>query len=166
MKITKYLAPVLLLVLLSGCTTTYYFVRHAERLDDSADSPLSAAGNIRAQILKDSLLNKGIDSIFATPYLRTQQTAQPLAVALGKPVILYGTGTTVQFVRALKKMRGKDLLIVGHSNTVPEMVRYMSGGTVAIGHDDYDNLFIIKIKRQLGGKKVRLTEATYGPPIL
>ncbi|MFQ5446140.1 MAG: histidine phosphatase family protein, partial [Saprospiraceae bacterium] len=130
MKITKHLVPVLLLVLLSSCTTTYYFVRHAERLDSSADSPLSAAGNIRAQILKDSLLNKGIDSIFATPYLRTQQTVQPLAGALGEPVTIYGTDTTAMFVQALKKVRGKELLVAGHSNTVPEMVLYMTGDTV------------------------------------
>ncbi|TAK44702.1 MAG: hypothetical protein EPO28_04475 [Saprospiraceae bacterium] len=38
--------------------------------------------------------------------------------------------------------------------------------TVTIGHDDNEKLFIIKIKRQMSGKNIRLTETTYGPPSL
>ncbi len=164
MKISNYLVSVFLLLLFSGCTTTYYFVRHAERLNGSADSPLSAAGNLRARILKDSLLNKGIDDVFATPYQRTRQTVQPLSTALGEPVTIYGTDTTAQFVAALQKIRGRELLIAGHSNTVPEMVQRMTGDSVTIDHEEYDRLFIIKIKRQLSGRKVSLTKTTYGPP--
>ena len=130
-----------LALLCPSCITNIYLVRHAERLNSSSDSPLSTAGHQRAVQLKDLLLDKGIDLVYATPYLRTQQTGQPTADALGQNLIIYGTDTTYQFVQALKKMRGKDLLVVGHSNTVPEMVVYLTGDTVHIGHDDYDNLY-------------------------
>ena len=159
-KLTLFL-PVLLL---SACTTNYYLVRHAERLDSSADSPLSEAGEARANSLKDKFLNAGIDSIFATPYLRTQQTVQPLAAALGEPVISYGTDTTWQFVQRLKYIWGKDVVIAGHSNTVPEMVRYLTGtkDSLQIAHDDYDNLFIVKRRRILFWRPVPWENATYG----
>jgi phosphohistidine phosphatase SixA len=152
----------LLFVFLVGCTSTFYLVRHAERLDNSADSPLSAAGFARANALRDSLLDKDVDSVLATPYLRTQQTAQPLATALGKSLSIYSTDTTWQFAAGLKKIKGKDLLVVGHSNTIPEIVLAMTGDSVSIAHDDYDNLFVVKIRRCLTGKKVRLIKKTYG----
>ncbi len=147
---------------LSNCTTTYYLVRHAERLDNSKDSPLSSAGQERAEALKERLYPKGVDAVFATPYRRTQQTGQPLANAINKGLTIYGTDTTALFVQALKKEKNKDLLIVGHSNTIPEMVLYFTADTVHIGHDDYDNLFIVKLKRNIFGDKIELEKSVYG----
>lgn len=153
-------------MLLAGCTSHFYLVRHAERLDDSADSPLSAAGFARANALKDRLINAGIDSIFATPYIRTQQTVAPLASALGEPVIIYGTDSTWHFVRGLRRIWGKNIVVAGHSNTVPDMVRYLTGNTdsIQIAHDDYDNLFIVKRQRGLFWKKMSWIRSTYGEP--
>jgi phosphohistidine phosphatase SixA len=162
MKFHQILPALLLAAFLSGCTSHFYLVRHAEKVDESSDPALSAAGQIRAIALKDRLLSAGIDSIFATPYQRTQLTVQPLADALGEPVTIYGTDTTYQFVQAMKRIRGKDIVIAGHSNTVPEMVLLMTGDSVQIAHDDYDNLFIVKLQWSIFGKKKRLTRATYG----
>lgn len=160
---TMFLVSVLLLFL-SACTSNLYLVRHAERLDASSNSPLSESGFERAEALRDTLLGKGIDSIFATTYLRTQQTAAPLATALSKTVVIYGTDTTYQFAQMLRKIKGKDVLVVGHSNTVPEMVDYLTGETVTIGHDDYDNLYLVEISRSLFGVTTRLTAFTFGEP--
>lgn len=162
----KKLLSFLLLIgcLSSGCTSTYYFVRHAEKLDNSADPPLSAAGQTRAQILRDTLMNKSIDSIFATPYKRTRQTALPLATALGKPVTIYSPDTTEAFVTSISKIRGKDLLIVGHSNTVPAMILQMTGQQVHIDDDEYDKLFIVEIRRSCFRSHVTLTWVQFGPP--
>lgn len=164
MKFYQILPTLLLAVFLTGCTSHFYLVRHAEKVDESADPPLSEAGEARANALKDRLLGSGVDSIFATPYQRTQLTVQPLADALGEPVTIYGTDATFQFVQAMKRIRGKDVVIAGHSNTIPEMVLLMTGDSVQIAHDDYDNLFIVKLQWSIFGKKKRLTQTTYGAP--
>ncbi len=147
---------------LSGCTSHFYFVRHAEKLDESEDPPLTQVGIQRANDLKDRLLNAGIDSIFATRYIRVQKTVEPLSIALGESITTYGTDTTYQFAQALKKIKGKDVVVAGHSNTIPEMVLYLTGDSISIGHNDYDNLFIVKLQWSLFGKKSRLTKETFG----
>ena len=151
-------------LLLSNCTSTFYLVRHAERLDDSKDSPLSDAGMKRAEALREVLLDEGVDAVYATKYQRTQQTGKPLADALGKELIVYGTDDTFGFVESLKKEKKKEIVVVGHSNTVPEMVLYFTGDTVHIGHYDYDNLFIVKYKNGLFGKSANLEKNKFGEP--
>ena len=151
-------------LLLSNCTSTFYLVRHAERLDDSKDSPLSDAGMKRAEALREVLLDEGVDAVYATIYQRTQQTGKPLADALGKELIIYGTDDTFGFVESLKKEKKKEIVVVGHSNTVPEMVLYFTGDTVHIGHYDYDNLFIVKYKNGLFGKSANLEKNKFGEP--
>lgn len=153
------------MLMLSACTTKYYIVRHAERLDNSADSPLSATGNTRANILRDSLQNKGVSHVFASTYQRTQQTAQPLATALNLGLTLYRPDTTAGLVARLNKIRGKSVLVVGHSNTVPGLVQGLSLQSVApIPETDFDNLYIVKISRGWGSTRRTLVQTTYGPP--
>ncbi|MCB0534044.1 MAG: histidine phosphatase family protein [Lewinellaceae bacterium] len=152
-------------IMLSACTTRYYIVRHAERLNNSADSPLSTTGETRANILRDSLSDKGISTVFASTYQRTQQTAQPLATALSLSLILYKPDTTAGLIARLDKMRGKNVLVVGHSNTVPELVYGLSQQAVSpIPETDYDNLYIVKVSRGWGRTRRTLVHTTYGPP--
>lgn len=153
----------LLASLLPACTTRYYLVRHAEKQDDSPNSLLSPTGLARADILLDSLLGKGIDQVFASTVQRTRQTAQPLAAALGLSLTIYRPDTVAGFVASLKKLRNKDVLIVGHSNNIPEIVQGLSGESVTIADNDYDNLFMVKITRAWGQTAVSLTKTTYGP---
>lgn len=150
-------------VLLSGCTTRYYLVRHAERQDASANSPLSVAGLARANVLRDTLLSKGIDTIFASTFQRTQQTAQPLATALHLPVTIYSPDTTAALIDQLSRLNGRNVLVVGHSNTIPEIVRGLCGQTVTIADDDFDNLFIVTVKKGWGNNTKTLEQTTYGP---
>lgn len=147
-----------------SCTSHYYIVRHAERLDNSANSPLSTAGFQRADVLRDSLGGKGIDSILVTTFLRTQQTAAPLATLLNKTWTVYAPDTTQGLVTALRRIKGKSILVVGHSNIVPAIVLGLSGTAVpAIADDDFDNLYHIRIRKCLGTNK-KLWHTTYGTP--
>lgn len=164
MKFLHLVFAVVLAVLFANCTSHYYLVRHAEKVDESTDPLLTEAGMARAEALKEQLLDAGIDSVFSTPYKRTRLTVQALADALNEPVTMYGTDTTYQFVQALKKLRGKNVVIAGHSNTIPEMVLLMTGDTVHIPHEDYDNLFIVKLQWSIFGKKTQLIKTTYGAP--
>lgn len=159
----NFLLGLLLIFLLSACTTRYYLVRHAEKQDDSPNALLSPTGLARANILRDSLLGKGIGQVYASTVQRTQQTAQPLANALGLPLTIYRPDTVTGFVAALKKLRGKDALVVGHSNNIPEIVQGLSGESVSIADNDYDNLFVVKITRAWGQTTVSLKKTTFGP---
>jgi broad specificity phosphatase PhoE len=153
----------LFVCLLPACTTQYYLVRHAEKQDNSSNALLSAAGLARANILRDSLLNKGIDIVFASTFSRTQQTAQPLATAMGLPLNLYRPDTTAGLIAKLKNMSGRNVLVVGHSNNIPEIVQALSGESVSIAENDFDNLFIVKVTKGWGQTKKSLVKTTYGP---
>jgi broad specificity phosphatase PhoE len=81
--------------LLAGCSShTLYLIRHAEKATTPAnDPPLTAEGEVRAQVLKDSLSGKNIKHIYSTNTLRTRTTAEPLANELGLDINPYDTDT-------------------------------------------------------------------------
>lgn len=144
----------------SSCSVTnIYLVRHAEKLDNSVGSALTEQGGRRAMALRDTLLTKNIDSIYATPYNRTQLTAKPLADALKKDIISYQPDA--KFSARLKKLKGKNVLVVGHSNTIPEIIRHITTKAIRIDDYDFDNLYIIRIKRFLN-LNISLVSETYG----
>jgi len=164
----KNILIMLFLFGISSCsTTTYYVVRHAEKADATSSDPvLSAEGGIRAVALKDSLLSKGIDSIFVSSMQRTQLTAAPLAVATGiAPVVIQASMPGTQsLITRLKKITGnQSILIVGHSNTVPIIVDSLmrSPQHIAIPENDFDNFYQVKIKHSSSPKRT-LQIKTYG----
>ena len=122
-----------------------YIVRHAERLDQSPDSPLSTDGVGRSFKLRDLLRDAGITHIFTSELRRTIDTAKPLADALDvKPQPLSGTDVSTLASR-LAALGGRDrALVVGHSNTVPQLLRALEvNAPVTLADRDYDNLFIV-----------------------
>ena len=148
-------------LLFSSCTTTVYIVRHAEKVDESSNALLSDIGHQRAIVLCDSMKNKGIDSIFASTFQRTQQTADPFANFLNKTVSIYRPDTVDGLVNALRKIKGKEVLLVGHSDNIPAIILAMTGEEIHIASNDFDNLFVVKFKSNdvLHG---RLEKRTYG----
>jgi broad specificity phosphatase PhoE len=163
MKRIFYLALVVSM-LCSCASTNYYVVRHAERVDNSRNSALSPAGLLRAEDLKDELASKKIDLIYASTYLRTQQTAQPTATAKGLPLIIYQPDTTAGLIAHLKKLKRKSVLVVGHSDTVPDIVSGLSNQAVApIAANEFDNLYIIRV-RNFPGTHRKLSHLIYGKP--
>lgn len=145
----------LCMILFTSCSrNTYYIVRHAEKAtanaNMSSDVPLSAEGEQRAQNLKTLLHDKSFAAIFSTPYIRTQSTAKPLSEAKGIPVQLYSPKDTVdQFIIRVKAIQKGDVLLVGHSNTVDDLVNKMMGQSLLtdLAETEYDNLFIVNRKR-------------------
>lgn len=143
-----------------------YVVRHAERQDDSNDTPLSAAGAARATALADSLARWGLpDALYSTRYLRTQNTAAPTAARAGKAVEPYGGSrdaaadarALVERVRTLAP--GRRALLVGHSNTVPTLLNAFDGGTRPdLDAADYDGVYLVTLHRTgPGASAVRAT---------
>jgi broad specificity phosphatase PhoE len=90
------------------------------------------------------LAESGIKAIFATEYKRTQDTAKPLAAKLGLTVQSVPAADTGGLVAKIKAGHAADIvLVVGHSNTVPAVLKAFGGPDVTIGDNEYDNLFII-----------------------
>jgi broad specificity phosphatase PhoE len=156
---------VFLITVSTACsTTTVYIVRHAEKVNETDTTDLTPAGYARAAALADTLANRGIDSIFTTPYYRTRQTAQPLAKRIGVQVMDYPAKPTEAIVNRVNLIRNKTVLVVGHSNTILEIARGLGAQpTMAkIESGDFDNLFQVKIHKGLFRRSVTFFPTTYG----
>lgn len=143
-------------------SASIFVVRHAEKADpNDPDTPLSPAGGSRAQALKERLSGRHISAVYATEFRRTQQTAKPTADGAGLEVSVIGhTDRSRLIAQALTVPMGSAVLIVGHSNTVPDIVRELSGEAVdGINDNEYDRLYEVVIEAD--GSK-RLVRSTYG----
>lgn len=118
-----------------------YLVRHGEKEAAGKDPALTAEGRQRAQNIAIMLGKAGIAHIFSTPTARTQQTAQPLAERRGLKVELYDPRTPQALVAKVKGLTG-PVLVVGHSNTLPELVRLFGGQAGAeITDNEFDRVY-------------------------
>jgi broad specificity phosphatase PhoE len=142
--------------------TTVILIRHAEPGDTPPGNPtLNAAGQARAQTLRHVAGSAGVAAIFTSELTRTQETVQPLATQLGLAIIPMPTTDVAALVNEIRtNHRGQVVLVAGHSNTVPQMIQQLGGGTVTIGDLEFDNLFILTIH----GGRVRLLRLKYGAP--
>lgn len=144
--------------------TLVVVVRHAEKsADDPRDPSLSDAGAARAQSLAGALRHVPLDAVFVSPFRRTQLTASPAAVQSSLQAIELPASSAVAAdaealaTRILTDFRGKSVLIVGHSNTVPEIVAALSGlPPMPMGDDEYDRFTTILISAS-GARRVRVT---------
>jgi len=140
--------------------TTVVLVRHAEKNiePNNPDPDLSPAGQARAQELQRVLDATGLNAIYATNFKRTQQTASPVASKVGiTPTIIDAKKTPDLVNGILNDHRGQTILVVGHSNTVPEIINALGGGSSPdIPDNEYDNLFIVTIYKFGKAKVVKL----------
>lgn len=128
-----------------------FLVRHAERADSvpgqaptmATDPDLSDIGRARAQSLASVLKDAGITTIYTTEYKRTRQTAEPLAKALGLTPVVIKASETARLVKELAASKG-NALVIGHSNTVPDVIKGLGVTTPqSIKDDEFDDLFIV-----------------------
>lgn len=121
-------------------------VRHAEKISASQESGLTPEGSIRAQELSRVLADAKLDQVHSTDFVRTKNTALPIAYRLGKQIAFYYPGDLKRFASRLLKKRGRHL-VVGHSNTTPELVRLLGGdpGSAIDEKAEHDRLYIITI---------------------
>ena len=117
-----------------------YVIRHFQKAD-GADPSLTAEGSANAERLAAMLRGKGIKAIFATQTRRAMQTGEPLAEALGLKVTPYDPANVAALAAAVTSAAG-PVLVVGHSNTVPELVALFGGARPGpLGDGDYGTLF-------------------------
>ena len=157
----------------SQATTTVIFVRYADRAAEQGDNPgLSPEGQVRAEelsrVLGDIDVVAGVDAIFATQYRITQETAEPLAHRLRIPVQSVDvTDVDGLLAKILKDYKGKVVLVVTHTEPLPELIRELHGSkkVPAMAEDEYDNLYVVSIPWYGKVKTLRLHYgAPYVPP--
>jgi broad specificity phosphatase PhoE len=136
----------------SATMTTVVVVRHAEKqLGTIEDPPLAPAGEERARRLAQLLGARSNDArltaIYVSDTRRAQQTAAPLAAALAlAPIVRPANDIEGLVEEVLREHRGKQVLIVGHSNTVPAIVGRLAGRDVPPMPDDqYDALYVVSV---------------------
>ena len=140
----------------AASTTTVFVMRHAEKLTSNPqdkDPPLAPAGEARALELVQHFgrapKGQGLDAIIVSEFRRTQDTVRPLANQLGIPVIVVPAADPAGAAkRALAENRGGRVLIVGHSDTVPQIVEELSGVEVGpMSEADYGTIYIVAVPR-------------------
>ena len=128
--------------------STIFIVRHAEKADATKDPNLSEAGRARAEALAKTLKDANITAIYATEFKRTQQTAAPLAKALGISVTTLPAKDNAAFIAKLGASTG-NVLVVGHGDTIPDLIKALGiSDPINIAENDYDNLFAVELDQK------------------
>jgi 2,3-bisphosphoglycerate-dependent phosphoglycerate mutase len=127
-------------------TTTYYFIRHAEKVDSSQNPDLSEKGLQRAELWNKIFSEISFDEIYSTDYKRTLQTASPTATTKKMEIKFYNP-KTLNIESFKKETLGKKVLIVGHSNTTPKFVNDIINQNLFSDIEDetFGNLYIVTI---------------------
>jgi len=129
--------------------TTYYLIRHAEklRIDKTDKNPnLNFNGYKRAEAWKDVFSDVPFDAIYSTDYNRTKLTAKPTATSKNLPILLYNPNT--MYSEAFQNnTKGKTVLVVGHSNTTNVFANKILGieKYKEIKDNNNSNLYIVTI---------------------
>jgi broad specificity phosphatase PhoE len=150
MPILRLFFPVLL-VLASACTTAlpaepapaFYVVRHLNTPEGQRDPDLAAEGRRVAALLAGWFGEAPPQAIYVSHYRRARQTAAPLAARLGLTPIVYDPADTPGLVA---RVRAGPLpaLVVGHSNTVPDVVAALGGTRPGpLVHADFGDIWVI-----------------------
>ena len=147
--------------------TVVIIVRHAEKGTTPAnDPPLTDLGAARAKALAGALANANVQAVITTQLLRTRETARPLAEARGLEIETVATSAQVAdhakaVADAVRRHAGQTVLVVGHSNTVTQIIAALGGPKMAdLCDSEYSNLYTLV----LDGAAGRLVQGTFGAP--
>lgn len=121
---------------------TIFVIRHLQKAQGD-DPSLSKEGAAGAERLADLLADKGVAAIFATQTRRAMETGAPLANRIGVPVTAYDPGNPQSLVAVIASTKGA-VLVVGHSNTVHDLIDRLGGEPPApLTDQDYGTIFMI-----------------------
>jgi 2,3-bisphosphoglycerate-dependent phosphoglycerate mutase len=139
--------------------TTIWVVRHAEKDAATVQSPndagLSPEGRKRAEALAKVLKRQKIKAVYVTRFKRARETAKPLAEQERITPMVYGDSLKQLAADVLKNYKGRNVLVVGHSNTVMQLLNAFGSEMPfeTLDEDDYDMVFKITVtdsgKREL-----------------
>jgi len=163
MKTTILIAFAVMLFFCSCSTAKFYIVRHAEKLDESADPPLSKDGFRRAVTLMDTLDDKHIGKIYISNRRRTAQTAKPTADHFSLTPVVFDETQTNALITELKSQKSKNMLVVRHSGEIHLIVNALSPDDQIQPIGNVFNLMFVVTRRVfLWQRKYSLKRLTYG----
>jgi broad specificity phosphatase PhoE len=142
---------------------TFIVVRHAEAEHQPGGDPsLTSDGRARALELARVLGDTQLTSVFITHYQRNRQTAAPLPRKAGeKPTVIDEVPATLAALRA--EPWGATALVIGHSNTVPDLIRGLTGNALPQSEPIiFDRMWIVTLARDGTTSLLRLH---YGAPV-
>lgn len=137
-----------------GQTSIYILMRHAEKDSSAAgstmmqaDPPLSEAGKARAARIPELLQSYSPDVIYATNFIRTKSTVEPLSAKTGKAIQVYDHRNLKGFAAELLQMQGKTVVIAGHSNSTPMLVNLLLKENKYANLDEsiYDTYWVVTV---------------------
>jgi len=131
--------------------TTVFLVRHAEKIKSTTDDPvLHPDGVERSKKLCELLSEAGISRIYSTDYIRTKETVRPLAELLNQEIIIYSPGKNQIVSDIINKDKGLNILISGHSNTIPGLVNKLikEEKYKQINDDVHNKIFIVSLSKK------------------
>ena len=136
------------LAILAGCATApapappaTYVMRHLNTPAGERDPDLTAEGQRRAALLPAWFGRERVRAIYVSDFRRTRQTAAPLAARLRLTPIVYDPADTPGLI-ARVRAGAQPALIVGHSNTVPDIVAGLGGTRPApLVHEDFGDVW-------------------------
>ena len=132
---------------------TIYLIRHADKVSDDVDAPLSEAGRARAICLVEILHDANIQQIFTSELQRTQQTAAPLAEKLHLKPVAVPLSKVDDLIEAVRSSSASNVLVVWHDATLPKILLALGGPQITpIGHTEYDRFFILTFAGGAGAK--------------
>ena len=129
--------------------STFYLIRHAEKVrtnKSDRDPALNEKGILRALNWKEYFLDKDITKIYSTNYKRTLETVKPFQEAIGLATILYSP-SSIDYKDFISSNKGEIVLVVGHSNTIPNFVNELINDQVYAQIEDLNNsnLYIVNL---------------------
>jgi phosphohistidine phosphatase SixA len=152
-----------------------FVVRHAEKEDEpKQDPPLKREGVARSQELARVLGGANIKAIYTSQFARTKLTAEPLVAKTGltvtsltlKPNLsnlrLIAEESTAELISKIMQRPGESVLVIGHSNWIPDVIKMLGGDTVpTIDEQKFDDLFIVTVYSK---GKAKVVQLKYGAP--
>jgi broad specificity phosphatase PhoE len=157
MKLTVWIVA----LALAGCATAaseepreeaFYVMRHLQKAAGT-DPGLTEEGRRCAVRLADDLARSGVRAIYASTTRRAQETAGPLAARLSLVPARYDPRETAALVARVRAEPG-SVLVVGHSNTVPDIVEGLGGARPGdLSEDRYAEVW--RVARPGGAVTVR-----------
>ena len=152
---------------------TVFLVRHAEReAEPRADPPLKKEGAARAVELARILGDAGVKTIITSQFVRTKSTAEPLATKSGVTATVISLKlnpsnprqiaeeSTREVVSKILEKPGENVLVVGHSNSIPDVIKMLGGDVVpTIDEQKFNNLFVVTIYAK---GKAKVAHLKYG----
>jgi len=148
----------------ASLVTTVILIRHAERDNPSTANPdprLNTSGKTRAKKLIHVAGQSDIRAIYNSHFTRSRETARPLAAHLGLSPLVMDEPQQIK-KDILSNHTGQTVLVVGHSDTLPDLINRLGAGSIpAIDDSEFDNLFIVKVFNQ---RSASVTRLKYGNP--